>query len=49
MKRQREFMEKGVAYLKPLTMAQVAEWWAFTKPRSAAPFPAIHPDAPGRV
>ena len=25
LKRQREFMEKGVAYLKPLTMAQVAE------------------------
>jgi RNA polymerase sigma-54 factor len=25
MKRQREFMEKGVAHLKPLTMAQVAE------------------------
>jgi RNA polymerase sigma-54 factor len=24
-KRQREFMEKGVAYLKPMTMAQVAE------------------------
>jgi RNA polymerase sigma-54 factor len=25
MKRQRDFMEKGVAHLKPLTMAQVAE------------------------
>ena len=25
VKRQREFMEKGVAYLKPMTMAQVAE------------------------
>ena len=25
MKRQREFMEKGVAFLKPLTMVQVAE------------------------
>ena len=25
MKRQREFMEKGVAHLKPMTMAQVAE------------------------
>jgi RNA polymerase sigma-54 factor len=25
VKRQREFMEKGVAYLKPLTMVQVAE------------------------
>lgn len=25
MKRQREFMDKGVAHLKPLTMVQVAE------------------------
>jgi len=25
VKRQREFMDKGVAYLKPMTMAQVAE------------------------
>ena len=25
MKRQREFMEKGVAHLKPMTMAQIAE------------------------
>jgi RNA polymerase sigma-54 factor len=25
VKRQREFMEKGVAFLKPMTMAQVAE------------------------
>jgi len=27
VRRQREFMEKGVAFLKPLTMVQVAEVW----------------------
>ena len=49
VKRQREFMEKGVAHLKPMTMAQVAEVVGVHETTvSRAVSGQIHADAAGR-